>query len=271
MDYTFHPLADEYPLLQGDEFRALVESIDQKGQEVPIYVWCAQIIDGRNRYRACQELGIACRSVDVSDLEERELPALIERLNLHRRHLSAEWRQQRAAKLRAEGRSYRAIAEELSVSHQTVANDLRAGVKNLTPADGDQGEVATEPGAGPEAGKYHPPEDGRGEAAVGDQDAGATLPPKPEAPRTVVGRDGKAYPATKARAKPPKRGTVAHLLKECHDNLGRAIRRICAVGEANDWPEEVREVFAHTQMALKAYDALTKSPCRKALKAPAFR
>ena len=54
----FHPAADIFPLLEGDEFQALKTDIAEQGQLDPIWVYQNQILDGRNRYRACQELGI---------------------------------------------------------------------------------------------------------------------------------------------------------------------------------------------------------------------
>jgi hypothetical protein len=56
------------------------------------------------------------------------------RENVHRLPYTPEQRQQAAAMMRAEGMSYRQIAERLKVDKQTVANDLKAsGVENSTP------------------------------------------------------------------------------------------------------------------------------------------
>ncbi len=259
MDYTFHPLAEEYPLLEGDEFRALVESIDRDGQTMPIYIWRAQVIDGRNRYRACQELGIGCKTVDVSGLDESELPDLIERLNLHRRHLSAEWRQQRAAKLRAEGKSYRAIAEELHVSHQTICNDLRAGVKSLTPDEGDERAAADDPGLSA-AGVNNPaPDEGSDGPAADDPGVGENPPlTKPAAPRTVTGRDGKAYAAKTAKPKAPKE-KITDLFKRGRGGLGTAVRSVHEIRKIQGHSQEVEHAYNSVEEAMRAMTALGKS------------
>jgi hypothetical protein len=55
----FHPLADKFPLVEGEDFDAIVADIKQNGQRVPIHVYEGQIIDGRTRALACQKLGIA--------------------------------------------------------------------------------------------------------------------------------------------------------------------------------------------------------------------
>ena len=54
----FHPTSNIFPLLQGDEFQALKTDIAEHGQLDPIWIYQNQILDGRNRYRACQELTI---------------------------------------------------------------------------------------------------------------------------------------------------------------------------------------------------------------------
>lgn len=53
--YEVHPFADDFPLIDGDEFTALVESIKHSGLRDPITLTHdrATLVDGRNRYRAC--------------------------------------------------------------------------------------------------------------------------------------------------------------------------------------------------------------------------
>jgi len=81
-----------------------------------------QILDGRNRYRACRELDIPPR-FDVFDGTAEEAAVLADVLNLDRRHLTRE--QKRAViaykvKQNPE-RSDRDIAAEVRVDHKTVA------------------------------------------------------------------------------------------------------------------------------------------------------
>lgn len=59
-ELAFHPLADIFPLLSGNEFDALVADINTHGVIEPIWLYESQLIDGRNRYRACQQLSIEC-------------------------------------------------------------------------------------------------------------------------------------------------------------------------------------------------------------------
>lgn len=52
-----HPLATMFPLLTGKEYESRKQSIKEVGQLEPILVYQGQIVDGRTRYRICQELG----------------------------------------------------------------------------------------------------------------------------------------------------------------------------------------------------------------------
>jgi ParB-like chromosome segregation protein Spo0J len=55
-----HPIAALFPDLPPADFAALKEDIRKHGVKVPILIHGGQILDGRQRYRACHELGIRC-------------------------------------------------------------------------------------------------------------------------------------------------------------------------------------------------------------------
>ena len=54
----FHEVANLFPMMTPDEFAGLKEDIDRNGQIDPVWIHDGKIIDGRNRYLACTELGI---------------------------------------------------------------------------------------------------------------------------------------------------------------------------------------------------------------------
>jgi hypothetical protein len=93
-----HPLADIFPLLEGEELNALTEDIRVNGQRVPITIYEDKILDGRNRYRACVKIGIGPRSV-VFTGSRAEAEAFVISMNVHRRHLSEFQRAGLALKL----------------------------------------------------------------------------------------------------------------------------------------------------------------------------
>src|SRR3984893_8261459 len=93
---SFHPLANIFPLLEGAEFVELVEDIRQHGQREPIVLYQNQILDGRNRHRACLAAGIACW---FEEYDGDDPLAFVISLNLKRRHLSESQRAMVAAKL----------------------------------------------------------------------------------------------------------------------------------------------------------------------------
>jgi ParB-like chromosome segregation protein Spo0J len=94
-----HPIAEIFPLmeLESPEFTSLVEDIKEHGQREPIVLFEDKILDGRNRARACHQLG---REIKTRVLDSKEDPVgFVLSLNLHRRHLNESRRAMVAAKL----------------------------------------------------------------------------------------------------------------------------------------------------------------------------
>lgn len=102
MGIPFHPLANIFPLIEGEEFAALVESVRANGLIDPIQVFEGAVLDGRNRQRACEEAGVPCRYVDFAGDRKAALGYVIAK-NLHRRHLNDSQRAYVAAKLASMG------------------------------------------------------------------------------------------------------------------------------------------------------------------------
>src|SRR5262245_11005939 len=92
----FHPLADVFPLLEGEEFDDLVADIRANGLREPIILFEGAVLDGRNRFRACQAAGM--QAAFRSYLGKDPLGYVIS-ANLRRRHLSESQRAMVAGKL----------------------------------------------------------------------------------------------------------------------------------------------------------------------------
>lgn len=93
-----HPVALVLPEMDAARFSELKTDIQKYGVRVPVVVWRDQIIDGRHRWKACEELAVRCPII-ASDVEEEELPALVWSLNGHRRDLTVSQRGLAGAKL----------------------------------------------------------------------------------------------------------------------------------------------------------------------------
>jgi len=124
MTLAFHPASHIFPLLEGPEFAALVSDIAVHGQLEPILLYDGMILDGRNRYRACLELGIKPVTNEYTGDDPQ---ALVVSLNLYRRHLSRSQRDDVIRHLRTQGMTLQKIADVVGVSYGTahgIAQDI---------------------------------------------------------------------------------------------------------------------------------------------------
>jgi hypothetical protein len=139
----FHPLANMFPLMEGAEFDELVADIKQNGLRERIELYQGKILDGRNRYRALQRLGInpigraeyCCRITGhlIEARNDEQARAYVISKNLHRRHLTAEQKRDVIAALLNADRTQtdRSIAKVAKVSPHTVASVRREGEPNV--------------------------------------------------------------------------------------------------------------------------------------------
>lgn len=95
--YSIHPAAELFPPMSDDEFGRLIADIRDHGQRDPIVVHQSAVIDGRNRFLACQRLGIEPKAIEWDGAGTIE--AFVVSKNLHRRHLNESQRAMIAAKL----------------------------------------------------------------------------------------------------------------------------------------------------------------------------
>jgi N6-adenosine-specific RNA methylase IME4 len=98
---AFHPLANIFPMIEGDAFDALVADIKANGQNEPIVLLDEKILDGRNRYRACVAADVEPAFVPFKDKDPKGKGpvAFVISANVKRRHLKESQRAMAAAEL----------------------------------------------------------------------------------------------------------------------------------------------------------------------------
>lgn len=103
---AIHPAAEMFPMMRDDELNELATDIKANGQREPVVMHGGQVIDGRNRLRACEIAGVEPKFTQWSGTGS--VVAWILSANLHRRHLTDTQRAMVAGRvaeaLAAEGR-----------------------------------------------------------------------------------------------------------------------------------------------------------------------
>ena len=129
IEYEFHPLANIFPLIEGQAYQDLMADVLKHGVREPISLFEGKILDGRNRYRAATAMGVPC---DFRSYEGKDAAAFVISLNLHRRHLSESQRAMVAAKLANLGNGQRASPiGEGAVTQQVAADMLNVGKRSV--------------------------------------------------------------------------------------------------------------------------------------------
>lgn len=135
--YEVHPVAELFPLVEGEEFEELTKSISQEGLRDPIVLDASGsiLIDGRNRYRACMK---CARDPIFTRLEEgasegRILDYIVS-ANVRRRHLSAGQRNFLGLELEpfyaAEAKKRQGERTDLNPSRDNIRAVRRGGGEN---------------------------------------------------------------------------------------------------------------------------------------------
>jgi transposase-like protein len=214
MPPDIHPLSEKYPLMDVEEFAAFKADLAAHGLKNPIWLFEGRVLDGRNRLRACLELGIEPVFAEFEG-SQSDAAAFVDSQNLHRRHLSRAWRQQRVRELRSQGMSYRAIASQIGVDVATVHRDAQRGVADAPTESALQEPIPGVADATPEPSKPDPdpgvqlrtPEPPQHEPNPGADSAAPEIPttsePTSDPPR-IRGRDGRSYRAQRPTAPKPK-------------------------------------------------------------------
>ena len=84
---NFHPISILFPSMSDEEYNALKKDIDKNGLLEPIWIYQGAVIDGRHRFKACEELRITPKTKEWTGTGS--LLEFVVALNLKRRHLSS--------------------------------------------------------------------------------------------------------------------------------------------------------------------------------------
>lgn len=96
MNYEYHELANLFPLMDESQYSDLVADIKENGLVESIVLHEGKILDGRNRYNACNDAGVEPNFVEY---EGEDALSYVISLNLNRRHLNESQRAMIGARL----------------------------------------------------------------------------------------------------------------------------------------------------------------------------
>ena len=96
MTLQLHPYAELFPVMSHEELTWLQSSIEARGQEEPIVLYEGKVLDGRNRLRVCDALGLKPKTIKYDG--DDPLGYVIAK-NYARRHLTESQRALVAARI----------------------------------------------------------------------------------------------------------------------------------------------------------------------------
>jgi ParB-like chromosome segregation protein Spo0J len=130
-EYEFHPLADIFPILESDDLESLAEDIKQNGLHNDIVLFEGKILDGRNRYIACELVGADPK---FSEYNGNSPLAYVISLNLKRRHLDETQRAMVAARIAKLPVGSNQHAQKCAPSQSEAANMLDVSRRSVQSA-----------------------------------------------------------------------------------------------------------------------------------------
>ena len=147
-ELALHPLCEVFPEITGEEFDALVADVKANGLREPIKLFDGQVLDGRNRYRACLAAGV--EPIFTGAEFTGDIASYVLSLNLHRRQMSKAQSAAVVAKItdwsKANQRGGRRATDDIpEIPLATVADRAKAaGVSERTQRTADRVAKADE-------------------------------------------------------------------------------------------------------------------------------
>lgn len=125
----FHKIAEFFPLMEHDEFENLVADISRNGLIEPIWTYENKILDGRNRYLACEAAGTKPKYREYTGSDPMGFAVS---MNIERRHLNPSQKSCLAVELEpfyeaaAKERMLSGKADPVSILTQGKSRDMAA-------------------------------------------------------------------------------------------------------------------------------------------------
>lgn len=142
----FHEVANIFPLMEGEEFQALVNDIRKNGLQEAIWTYQDKIIDGRNRYSAVLRLQEQGHPIVPKFREwngKGNLLAFVVSLNLHRRHLTES---QRAMIVAGMSKGKKGRPKENGSIEPFMPRQQAADMLNVSPSSAKRASKVTQHG-----------------------------------------------------------------------------------------------------------------------------
>lgn len=246
----FHPIADVFPLLEGEEFESLCKDIKAHGLRDPIALLDGKILDGRNRWRACEAAGV--KPVWEPFIGKDPFAYVVSK-NLKRRHLDESQRAMAAARMARLQKGANQHASIDACSQQDAADVLNVSRPSVQRARKVQDEAEPEIIAQVDAGNI----------AV-SRAAEVAILPKPAQKRVAKaakegGKKAAAAAVKEEKSKtPPKNGRPKFDDRPVTDLIGKLSRLFDARADAFGKSPEHQDCLDKMGLVLAAWNRWQK-------------
>ena len=232
MAYQQHPLSAAFPAMAAEDFQGLKDSIENIGVQNPITIFEGMVVDGWNRYKAANELGMDCPSKELDAWIDPV--AFVRAQNKDRRHLPLSAWALIEVSLREWKPSHRPDKGELSsplqASNQEMADAVGVTKRTIQQAKAVQSNATPEVIAAVKSGEIGLPKAAAIAKLPKEEQAAAIHKPAPKPAPAVVGPEIEAPPEYTE-------------LDAAHDQISE-LQAELVVARMGDIPEEEKQQAA---------------------------
>lgn len=249
--YQQHPLSAAFPAMSAEDFQGLKDSIENIGVQNPITIFEGMVVDGWNRYKAANELGMDCPSKDLDNWIDPV--AFVRAQNKDRRHLPLSAWALIEVSLREWKPSHRPDKGELSsplqASNQEMADAVGVTKRTIQQAKAVQSNATAEVIAAVKSGEIGLPKAAAIAKLPKEEQAAAIHKPAPKAAPAVVEPEIEAPPEYTE-------------LDAAHDQISE-LQAELVVARMGDIPEEEKQqaagLIAELHAEIKTLNASLKA------------